>query len=208
MSDATEKSLFVFSGGATPQAYLNETLDRIRQEKTWGNDPLRVQLCGSNVETLLQEYLRQNQRVETGETTRIPVLLVELPPPPERRSATFLPATFLEQLGDPAARVREPADSKTYRLERLLRAFQVELIVITKFHHLLSAKRQQPLANEFNWVLELIMHQVKEIPVVVAGDEVLVRRLLGREFAIARRFFSITVPDTSQEAVTQTNLAE
>jgi hypothetical protein len=57
-----------------------------------------------------------------------------------------------------------------------------------------SAKRQQPLDNEFNWILELIMHQVKEIPVVVAGDEVLVRRLLGREFAIARRFFSITVP--------------
>jgi hypothetical protein len=84
----------------------------------------------------------------------------------------------------------------------------VELIVITKFHHLLSAKRQQPLADEFNWILELIMHQVKEIPVAVAGDEALVRRLLGREFAIARRFFTITVPDNSQGAAAQTSPTE
>lgn len=200
--------MFAHSSGATPQAYLNETLDRIRQEKTWGVDPLRIQLCGPNVEALLQEYLRQNPRDETGETTHIPVFLVELPPPPERRSATFLPAAFLEQLGDPAARVREPAESKTYRLERFLRACQVELIVITKFHHLLSPKRLQPLADEFNWVLELIMHQVKQIPVVVAGDETLVRRLLGREFALARRFFAITVPDHSQGADAQANSAE
>jgi hypothetical protein len=137
--------MFALSGKTTPQAYLNETLDRIRQEKTWGNDPLRIQLCGPNVETLLQEYVRQNPRDETGANTRIPVFLVELPQPPERRGVTFLPAAFLEQLGDPAARVREPAESKTYRLECFLRACQVEVIVITKFHHLLSAKRQQPL---------------------------------------------------------------
>jgi hypothetical protein len=71
--------MFALSSGATPQAYLNETLDRIRQEKTWGVDPLRIQLRGPNVEALLQEYLRQNPRDETGETTRIPVFLVELP---------------------------------------------------------------------------------------------------------------------------------
>ncbi len=200
--------MFALSSGATPQAYLNETLDRIRQEKTWGVDPLRIQLCGPNIEALLQEYLRQNPRDETEETTRIPVFLVELPPPPERRSATFLPAAFLEQLGDPAARVREPAESKTYRLERFLRACQVELIVITKFHHLLSAKRQQPLDDLFNWVLELIMHQVKEIPVAVAGDEALIRCLLGREFAIARRFFAVTVPDNRPGAAIQANTAE
>jgi tRNA nucleotidyltransferase/poly(A) polymerase len=51
------------------------------------------------------------------------------------------------------------------------------------------------------------MHQVKEIPVAVTGDENLVRRLLGRELSIARRFFTITVPDNSQETATQANSA-
>jgi hypothetical protein len=34
--------MFALSGNTTPQGYLTKALERIRQEKTWGNDPLRV----------------------------------------------------------------------------------------------------------------------------------------------------------------------
>lgn len=191
--------MFASPDNKTPLAYLTEALDRIRQEKTWGDDPLRVYVSGPRVEDLLKEYLRQNPRDESGETTRIPVFFVELPPPPERRSANFLPSALLEQLGDPAARIREPADHKTYRLVRFIRACQVELIILAQFHHLLSAKRRQPLTSEFNWILELIMHQVKEVPVVVSGDQALTEHLPGSSFWLARRFFSISVPAGGQE---------
>jgi hypothetical protein len=92
---------------------------------------------------------------------------------------------MLEQLGDPAAHIGT-IGSLNSRLIHLLNAFQVELVILDDFHHLIDTETDRVLAKVSDWLKVLIKET--GIPFLVVGIEGKVERILQANAQLSRLF--------------------
>lgn len=134
--------------------------------------------------TILQEYLSCFPRVNAYQKTIIPVLHVVTPASPTVKS---LAETILLALGDPMAR-RGSAEEKTFRIYQLLKACEVELLLIDEFQHFYYAHTVVEFRRISDWLknmisisgLAVVLVGLVESETVVFSNEQLARRFSAR----------------------------
>jgi Bacterial TniB protein len=118
---------------------------------------------GSGKSTLLEYYRDRFPRCERPEQTIVPVLLVETPAAP---SVKNLVEAILHGLGDPDIN-KGSTGEKTRRMFTLLRACEVELLIIDEFQHFCDTPRRSAASQVTDWLKSVL--NVAGIPVVVVG---------------------------------------
>jgi len=134
--------------------------------------------------TILQHYLEQFPRVKEQQKTRIPVLHVVTPSSPTVKSFT---ESILLALGDPMAR-RGSAEEKTFRIFQLLKACEVEILLIDEGQHFYYAHTIVEFRRVTDWLknmisiseLAVVMFGLEESEMVVFSNEQLARRFSSR----------------------------
>jgi hypothetical protein len=113
---------------------------------------------------LLENFERRHAPDKNPELDRakLRVLMIQTPPDPDELR---LYSALLERLMATGA-LREPADIKLSRLQRLLRELDTRMLVLDEFHHALagSATRQRKFLN----ALKYLGNELR-IPIVLAG---------------------------------------
>lgn len=102
----------------------------------------------------------------------------EIPLTPARRTGGYLAASLLAQLGDPEAHKREELFLKDRRLVMRLRQSQVELVIITDVHRLVTPAGTKLLLGEFDWLKWLFKNELQTVALLLVGKiEVIVEHI-------------------------------
>jgi len=139
-------------------------------------------LTGTGKTTLIRRFASVFPRRETVDGTTVPVFYLETPSP---ATVKIMASTMLEQLGDPAAHMGT-IGSLNSRLIHLLKACQVELVIMDDFHHLIDTETDRILAKVSDWLKVLIKET--GIPFLVVGIEGKVERILQANAQLSRLF--------------------
>gem|GEM_PF-394577 len=139
---------------------------------------------GAGKSTLVREYVKAFPREESDEGTRVPVLYLETPNP---ATVKGMAAFMLESLGDPAAH-KGTLWSMNSRLVKLIRACEVELVILDDFHHLVDAETEHILVTVSEWLKVLIKET--GIPFLVVGIVGRVEQVLKANAQLSRLFAS------------------
>jgi predicted AAA+ superfamily ATPase len=118
---------------------------------------------GSGKTSLQDYYARQFPREETKEGTRVPILSITIPVP---ATVYSLVSELLNTLGDPAAKKGNVYD-RTDRLIGLIKACEVELIIMDEFQHFIDSDSRKVLRTVSEWLKGLLKRTKK--PVVLIG---------------------------------------
>lgn len=176
--------------------------------------------------TILQHYVDQFPRVREPQKTRIPVLHVVTPSSPTVKSFT---ESILLALGDPMAR-RGSAEEKTFRIFQLLKACEVEILLIDESQHFYYAHSIVEFRRVSDWLknmisisgLAVVMFGLEETEMVIFSNEQLARRFSSRlnlspftfsddedfkEFRAALKGFQEVLPIEVDEPLYGANLA-
>jgi Bacterial TniB protein len=94
----------------------------------------------------------------------------ETPLTPSKRAGGYLAISLLDQLGDPEAHKRDEAFQKARRLVARLRQSQVELVILTDVHRLVTPAGTKLLLREFDWLKWLFKNELKTIALVLVGE--------------------------------------
>ena len=139
-------------------------------------------LTGAGKSTLMRAYTAGFPRRETRDGTCIPVFYLETPSP---ATVKTMASAMLESLGDPAAHLGTigPLNS---RLIKLLKACEVELVILDDFQHLIDTETDRILAKVSDWLKVLIKET--GIPFLVVGIEGKVERILRANAQLSRLF--------------------
>jgi predicted AAA+ superfamily ATPase len=113
--------------------------------------------------TMIERYERKYPRVETEDGTEVRVLVSAIPVPATVKS---LSTTLLEDIGDPAAD-RGTTIHQTYRLKKLIKACNVELIISDEFQHVIDRDSTKVLATVADWLKMLL--ETTKVPIVLIG---------------------------------------
>lgn len=162
-----------------------DKLTRAHQLSLEGAAPRNLLLLGpsgAGKSTALETYRRQHPSEELVENRRIPVLYVRVPAAPTMRSFA---EEILIAIGEPMYSSGTTTE-KTARIVRLLKACQVEMVMIDEFHHFLDRGKRASATDVSEWMKVLI--DTLRIPVVLAGlpqsEELLrINEQLRRRFA-------------------------
>jgi len=139
-------------------------------------------VTGAGKSTLVRDYAALFPRIEEAAGTRVPVFYVETPSPVTVKG---MAATMLASLGDPAAHTGA-LWSMNFRLVRLMKACQVELVILDDFHHLIDKETNRILEQVSDWLKVLIKET--NIPFLVVGIEGKVERILEANAQLSRLF--------------------
>ena len=139
-------------------------------------------VTGAGKSTLVRDYAALFPRVNEPTGTRVPVFYVETPSPVTVKG---MAAAMLARLGDPAA-YAGPLWSMNFRLTRLMKACQVELVILDDFHHLIDQDTNRILVQVSDWLKVLIKET--NIPFLVVGIEGKMDRILDINAQLSRLF--------------------
>jgi hypothetical protein len=139
-------------------------------------------VTGAGKSTLVRDYAAFFPRLEEASGTQVPVFYVETPSPVTVKG---MAATMLASLGDPAAH-SGALWSMNFRLVRLMKACQVELVILDDFHHLIDKETNRILEQVSDWLKVLIKET--NIPFLVVGIEGKVERILEANAQLSRLF--------------------
>jgi energy-coupling factor transporter ATP-binding protein EcfA2 len=139
---------------------------------------------GAGKTTLMRVYASMFRPIDGDAGARIPVLYMETPSP---ISTKGMAAAMLEALGDPAAH-KGTQWSLNSRLITLLRACQVELVILDDFQHLIDSDTDRVLQTVSEWLKVTIKNS--GIPFVVVGITGRVERVLQENSQLSRLFAS------------------
>lgn len=176
--------------------------------------------------TILEQYLDIFPRVQAQHKTTIPVLHVVTPASPTVKS---MAEAILLALCDPMAR-RGSAEEKTFRIYQLLKACEVELLLIDEFQHFYYAHSVIEFRRIADWLKNLIsvsgiavvLFGLPESEVVVYSNEQLARRFSSKqrltsfklnnekdfiEFRAVLKGFQQKLPFSVEESLFEANLA-
>lgn len=176
--------------------------------------------------TILQHYLDHFPRIKALQKTVIPVLHVVTPASPTVKS--FAEAILLA-LGDPMAQ-RGTAEEKTFRIYQLLKACEVEILLIDEIQHFYYAHTIVEFRRITDWLknmislsgLAVVMFGLEEAETVVFSNEQLARRFSSRlyiapfklsdehdfkEFRAALKGMQEVLPLVVEEHLHEANLA-
>ncbi|OCA92595.1 TniB family NTP-binding protein [Pseudobacillus wudalianchiensis] len=136
---------------------------------------------GTGKTTILNYYVKQNQKEMALEnTTKKAILYGSIPSP--TRINTFLEA-MLDHLGDPYA-IKGTIGNKQYRLVNLIKDSEVELIMLDEFQHFVHRNHQ--VNHDVADCFKSIINETK-VPVVLLGlDES--EKVLNDNGQLKRRF--------------------
>lgn len=141
-------------------------------------------MTGTGKTTLIRRFASAFPRRETHYGSTIPVFYMETPSP---ATVKIMASAMLEQMGDPAAHIGT-IGSLNSRLIHLLKACQVELVILDDFHHLIDTETDRVLAKVSDWLKVLIKET--GIPFLVVGIEGKVDRILQANAQLSRLFAS------------------
>jgi DNA transposition AAA+ family ATPase len=135
--------------------------------------------------TILEQYLDVFPRVQLPQKTTIPVLHVVTPGTPTFKS---MAESILLALGDPMA-LRGTAEDKTFRIYQLLKACEVELLLVDEFQHFYYAHSVNEFRRISDWLKNLIsisgiavvLFGLPEAETVVYSNEQLARRFSTKQ---------------------------
>lgn len=196
------------------------------QSNTVGGGLLVTGPSGVGKTTILQHYLEQFPRIKEQQKTRIPVLYVVIPSSPTVKSFT---ESILLALGDPMAR-RGSAEEKTFRIFQLLKACEVEILLIDESQHFYYAHTVVEFRRVTDWLknmisisgLAVVMFGLEESEIVIFSNEQLARRFSTRlaispfdlndeddfrEFRASLKGFQEVLPIRVEEPLYGANLA-
>lgn len=196
------------------------------QSNSVGGGLLITGPSGVGKTTILQHYLEQFPRVKELHKTRIPVLDVVTPSSPTVKSFT---EAILIALGDPMAR-RGSAEEKTFRIFQLLKACEVEILLIDEIQHFYYAHTIVEFRRVTDWLknmisitgLAVVLFGLEEAEMVVFSNEQLARRFSSRlhlspfsltndadflEFRAALKGLQAILPISTEEPLHEANLA-
>jgi hypothetical protein len=139
---------------------------------------------GAGKTTLMRVYANAFPRVEDDDGVRVPILYLETPAPITTKG---MAASLLEALGDPAAH-QGTQWSMNSRLITLLRACQVELVILDDFQHLVDADTDRVLKTVSEWLKVTIKNS--GIPFVVVGISGAIEKILRENSQLSRLFAS------------------
>lgn len=141
---------------------------------------------GSGKTTTLRSYADRFPPVSESERDRLPILLVEAP---ARATPKGLAEVMLSALGDPAPS-KGTLQSMTRRVEGLLRARGVELVMLDEFQHLIDRQKSTNLVayDAADWIKGLLNTQI--CPVVLSGTELAIKVIEANE-QLQRRCMSV-----------------
>jgi hypothetical protein len=137
---------------------------------------------GAGKSTLVKDYTAAFPRRNTQNSTTIPVFYAEIPSPATVKGTA---AALLEQLGDPLAG-RGTLWSMNSRLINLIRACEVELVILDEFSNLIDTDTNHILATVSDW-LKMLIKQT-DVPFLVIGLEGKVDRILQANPQLSRLF--------------------
>lgn len=164
---------------------LHQDMRECQELSRLSNEPCCLSLegvTGAGKSTLVRDYAALFPRVEESTGTRVPVFYVETPSPVTVKG---MAATMLAQLGDPAAHYGA-LWAMNFRLVRLMKACQVELVILDDFHHLIDKETNRILEQVSDWLKVLIKET--NIPFLVVGIEGKVERILDANAQLSRLF--------------------
>jgi hypothetical protein len=164
---------------------LHAEIRRCQQLSRMAGEPQCMALegmTGTGKSTLIRRFTSVFPRSETCYGTTIPVFYLETPSP---ATVKIMASAMLEQLGDPAAHIGT-IGSLNSRLIHLLKACQVELVILDDFHHLIDTETDRVLAKVSDWLKVLIKET--GIPFLVVGIEGKVERILQANTQLSRLF--------------------
>ena len=164
---------------------LRAEIQRCQQLSRIAGEPQCMALegrTGTGKTTLIRRFTNAFPRSETRFGTTVPVFYLETPSP---ATVKIMASVMLEQLGDPAAHLGT-VGSLNSRLIHLLKACQVELVILDDFHHLIDTETDRVLAKVSDWLKVLIKET--GIPFLVVGVEGKVERILQANSQLSRLF--------------------
>ena len=160
------------------------SLHHYSQQNEVGGGLLMTGPSGFGKSTILEHYHELFPRMAESTRTRIPVLYVTTPASPTVKS---MAEAILVALGDPMAR-RGSAEEKTFRIYQLLKACQVELLLIDEFQHFCYAHSIVEFRSIADWLknvisltgLGVILCGLPEAEMVIQSNEQLARRFSSK----------------------------
>ena len=164
---------------------LHQDMRECQEMSRLSNEPHCLSLegvTGAGKSTLVRDYAALFPRVEEKAGTRVPIFYAETPSPVTVKG---MAATMLAQLGDPAAHYGA-LWAMNFRLVRLMKACQVELVILDDFHHLIDKETNRILEQVSDWLKVLIKET--NIPFLVVGIEGKVERILDANAQLSRLF--------------------
>ena len=164
---------------------LADDIERCQRRSALAGSPHCMALeghSGAGKTTLIERYMDAYPKVETPEGTRVPVLYVLTPSP---ITVKGMVSTILEYLGDPAAYKGTQAALNS-RLVHLLRACEVELVILDDFHNLIEAETVYMFSAVSHWLKALI--KKSSVPFLVVGVEGRVEPILRSNPELSRLF--------------------
>jgi hypothetical protein len=164
---------------------LHNDIRECQELSQLANEPQCMSLegmTGAGKSTLVQDYTALFPRIEQVDGTRIPIFYAETPSPVTVKG---MAATMLAHLGDPAAQ-HGTLWSLNFRLIRLMRECQVELVILDDFHHLIDRETNRVLEQVSDWLKVLIKET--GIPFLVVGIDGKVERILDANAQLSRLF--------------------
>lgn len=164
---------------------LHNDIRECQELSQLANEPQCMSLegmTGAGKSTLVQDYTALFPRIEQVDGTRIPIFYAETPSPVTVKG---MAATMLAHLGDPAAQ-HGTLWALNFRLIRLMRECQVELVILDDFHHLIDRETNRVLEQVSDWLKVLIKETA--IPFLVVGIDGKVERILDANAQLSRLF--------------------
>lgn len=139
---------------------------------------------GAGKTTLLTNYAEKFPIGKEPQKTHIPVLHVVVPSSPTAKSFA---ESILLALGDPLAR-RGSAEEKTFRIYKLLKACEVEILLIDESQHFYYTHTAVEFRRLSDWLknmisisgLAVVMFGLEETEMVMFSNEQLARRFSTR----------------------------
>ncbi len=145
--------------------------------------------AGSGKTALIEQYLLSHPREELDHKTKIPVFSTSIP---EKVTITKLAQHMLKDLGAPFHSSSRNQIELFDRLSYLLKATEVELIIIDDFHRIAEQLKTKVKVNYdvADWLKMLISST--NIPVVSFGLPELSQEILNVNCQLNRRFMAKT----------------
>ena len=155
---------------------------------------------GAGKTTLYKRYEQKFLRYETEDGTTVPVLSATIPVPATVKS---LVTKLLLNLGDHIAESGTTLH-QTLRIQQLMKACGVELIILDEFQHFIDRDSRKVLETVSDWLKHLLNET--RIPIVLIGmsysDQILdANKQLKRRFAVKMSLdpFGWETPQQQQE---------
>lgn len=174
--------------------YVSRVLDQVRRTRERGGWPICLYVADPPGKSLVQTYVGQRNADQR-------ILCIEIPPSAQQKlNESYVPTLLLRVFGEEFAARREDAESKSMLLQLLIVQHNIDLIVFTDAHHLVTPTKQLPRSYEITWMKAFIKDLYPPIPTVITGNLALIEKIIASNAQMRSLFSRLLLPS---ERITQ-----